>query len=76
MYIVLFMLFIFSAGINLYQYARRHLYDPDGDVIIIHKPDGKTIFSLELNDDPIDFHRKDQLIFKVVEQRVESEQDS
>lgn len=70
---ILFVFLICSILLNGYFYLRRHMYAPDGDVVITHKPDGKTLFSLELNDDPIDFHRRDLLIFKVVEHVTEVE---
>lgn len=63
---------IFLLGLVGFLYAKAYLFKTDGAVIIIHKPDGKTLFSLELNDDPVDFHQKHLLIFKVVEERDES----
>lgn len=70
---ILFIFLICSILLNGYFWITRHIYGPDGDVVITHKPDGKTLFSLELNEHPEGFYRKDVLIFKIVEQREDTD---
>ena len=38
---------------------------PDGDIDVIQQADGKKTFSLNLNSDPQDLDKKDQITFKV-----------
>ncbi len=76
MLILLFMLLLISVVLNFYFYAKTQGYKPHGDVVIIHKDDGKTLFSLELNEQPTDFHKKKLLIFKVVDELEDTERAS
>jgi hypothetical protein len=39
--------------------------EPDGDIDVIQQEDGKKTFSLNLNSDPNDLDKKNQIVFKV-----------
>ena len=52
----------------IYLFRKAFYPKYDGDVIISRQPDGKTIFSLDLNSDPSDIHKKGRLTFKVVKE--------
>jgi len=71
--VLVFILILFLVITNLYLYLKAYYFRVDGDVVILHKDDGKILFSLELNEDPIDFSKKTFLIFKVVDEHGESE---
>jgi len=62
----LLLIMLWLAVIYLYRKAFYPKYD--GDVIISRHPDGKTSFSLDLNSDPYDIHKKGRLTFKVVKE--------